>query len=180
MTKALLIIDVQVGLFEPEPSPYQSDEIISNINKLTDKARASNAPIIWIQHETPNNEILSFQSSGWQLPNSLNQDQSDFYVRKTTPDSFLKTDLLEILTSQAVTELVVCGYATEFCVDTTIRSAAAKGFQITFVSDTHTTHDKPHAPAVFIIQHHNATLPNIKSFGVTIRTEQSELVEFSS
>jgi nicotinamidase-related amidase len=180
MTKALLIIDVQVGLFEPEPSPYKSDEIISNINKLTDKARASNAPIIWIQHETPNNEILSFQSSGWQLPNNLNQDQSDFYVRKTTPDSFLKTDLLQILTSHAVTELVVCGYATEFCVDTTIRSAAAKGFNITLVSDTHTTHDKPHAPAVFIIQHHNATLPNITSFGVTIRTEQSELVEFSS
>jgi nicotinamidase-related amidase len=114
------------------------------------------------------------------LPNSLNQDQSDFYVRKTTPDSFLKTDLLQILKNRAVTELIVCGYATEFCVDTTIRSAAAKGFQITLVSDTHTTHDKPHAPAVFIIQHHNATLPNIKSFGVTIRTEQSELVEFSS
>lgn len=180
MTKALLIIDVQVGLFEPEPSPYQSDEIISNINKLTDKARASNAPIIWIQHETPNNEILSFQSSGWQLPNSLNQDQSDFYVRKTTPDSLLKTDLLQILTNHAVAELVVCGYATEFCVDTTIRSAAAKGFQITLVSDTHTTHDKPHAPAAFIIQHHNATLPNIKSFGVTIRTEPSNLIEFSS
>jgi nicotinamidase-related amidase len=80
-----------------------------------------NAPIIWIQHETPNQEILRFQSPGWQLPDSLNQDQSDFYVRKTTPDSFLKTDLLQILTSQAVTELVVCGYATEFCVDTTIQ-----------------------------------------------------------
>lgn len=88
--------------------------------------------------------------------------------------------MLQTLTSQAVTELVVSGYATEFCVDTTIRSAAAKGFNITLVSDTHTTHDKPHAPAEFIIQHHNATLPNIKSFGVTIRTEQSDLIEFSS
>ena len=95
MTKALLIIDVQVGLFEPKPSPYKSDEVISNINKLTDKARAANTPVIWIQHETPNHEILKFQSSGWQLPSNLNQAESDFYVRKTTPDSFLKTNLLQ-------------------------------------------------------------------------------------
>lgn len=180
MTKALIIIDVQVGLFEPKPSPYKSDEVISNINKLTNKARASNASVIWIQHETPNHEILKFQTSGWQLPNNLDQAESDFYVRKTTPDSFLNTDLLQILTSQAVSELVVCGYASEFCVDTTIRSAAAKGFQITLVSDTHTTHDKLHAPAEFIIQHHNATLPNITSFGVKIKTEQSALIDFFS
>ncbi|MFM1678642.1 cysteine hydrolase family protein [Aeromonas salmonicida] len=180
MTKALLIIDVQVGLFEATPSPYKSDEVISNINKLTDKARPSKTPIIWIQHETPSHEILKFQSSGWKLPNNLNRAESDFYVRKTTPDSFFKTDLLQILTNQTVSELVVCGYATEFCVDTTIRSAAEKGFQITLVSDTHTTHDKQHAPAEFIIQHHNATLPNITSFGVKIKTEQSALVEFAS
>lgn len=180
MTKALLIIDVQVGLFEPKPTPYKSDEVISHINKLAVKARASNMPIIWIQHETPNHDILKFQSSGWQLPTNMNQAESDFYVRKTTPDSFLKTDLLKILTNRAVSELVVCGYASEFCVDTTIRSAAAKGFKITLVSDAHTTHDKPHAPAEFIIQHHNATLPNITSFGVEIKTEQSELVEFAS
>lgn len=88
MTKALLIIDVQVGLFEPTPSPYKSDEVISNINKLTDKARPSKTPIIWIQHETPSHEILKFQSSGWKLPNNLNRAESYFYVRKTTPDSF--------------------------------------------------------------------------------------------
>ena len=180
MPKALKIIDVLVGLFEPTPSPSKSDEVISNFNKLTNKARASNAFVIWIQHETPNHEILKFQTSGWQLPNNLDQAESDFYVRKTTPDSFLNTDLFQILTNQAVSELVVCGYASEFCVDTTIRSAAAKGFQITLVSDTHTTHDKSHAPAEFIIQHHNATLPNITSFGVKIKTEQSELVEFAS
>ena len=48
------------------------------------------------------------------------------------------------------------------------------------MSDAHTTHDKSHAPAEFIIQHHNATLPNITSFGVKIKTEQSELIEFAS
>lgn len=178
MSKALLIIDVQTGLFKPTPLPHKADEIIANINTLTDKARASKTPVIWIQHETPNHEILKFQSLGWQLLEDLIQVESDIYVRKTTPDSFLHTELQKSLTAHNVSELIICGYATEFCVDTTIRSAAAKGFNITIVNDAHTTHNKPHAPAEFIIQHHNVTLPNITSFGSRIKTEATVAISF--
>jgi len=63
---------------------------------------------------------------------------------------------------------VVCGYATEFCVDTTLRRAAGLGLTVTLAADAHTTHDKPHADGGQIRAHHNATLPAISSFGVKI------------
>ncbi|MNL42777.1 Isochorismatase family protein [compost metagenome] len=63
---------------------------------------------------------------------------------------------------------MVCGYATEFCVDTTVRRAAGLGMPVTLAADAHTTHDKPHASGARIRAHHNATLPAISSFGVKI------------
>jgi nicotinamidase-related amidase len=179
MSQALVIIDVQQALFNPVPTPYRAHEVIENLNLLTEKARTAGVPVIWVLHETPNQDIMRYQSSGWQLPASLNVAVSDLQLRKTTPDSFLRTQLEQMLHDKGVTELIIGGYATEFCVDTTIRSAAAKGFHVTLVEDAHCTHDKPHASAELIIQHHNATLPQIRSFGVTIQTRTTAETEFN-
>ena len=73
----------------------------------------------------------------------------------------------------------LCGYATEFCVDTTTRSAAAHGYHVVLASDAHTTHDKPHADAQQIRAHHNATLPAIRSFGVGIRALPAAEIAFA-
>jgi hypothetical protein len=47
---------------------------------------------------------------------------------------------------------------------------------IQLVSDGHTTHDKQHATAEQIRKHHNETLSNIKSFGVTIKAIESKKI----
>ena len=52
-------------------------------------------------------------------------------------------------------ELVIVGCATDFCVDTTVRSAAARGYQVIVPSDGHTTRDRPHLSAQQVIAHHN-------------------------
>lgn len=69
--------------------------------------------------------------------------------------------------------LLVCVYASEFCIDTTIRAAAALGYDITLISDAHTTHDKLHTSAEAIILHENATLPELTSFGIRINVTPS-------
>lgn len=108
----------------------------------------------------------------------LDVEPQDYVVRKTTPNSFLRTNLEEILKKVYVESLIICGYATEFCVDSTVRAAAANGYGIQLVSDGHTTHDKHHAKAEQIRKHHNETLSNITSFGVEIKSiEANELIE---
>lgn len=164
---ALLIIDVQEGLFSPEPNPADADAVIARINLLADRARSHGAPVIFIQHER-HGTAVEFGSAGWRLDRRLQASEHDIMVRKTTPDAFLRTDLQQILAEASVDHVAVCGYASEFCVDTTVRRSAALGFAVTIVSDAHTTHDKPHMSAAMIRAHHNATLPDITSFGPKI------------
>jgi nicotinamidase-related amidase len=76
--------------------------------------------------------------------------------------------------------VVICGYASEFCVDTTVRRAAANGLTVTLADDAHTTHDKPHANAATIRAHHNATLSNIRSFGPKISALRAEAIAFDT
>lgn len=109
----------------------------------------------------------------------LKSHAADHLVRKTTPDSFLRTHLHELLETLQVSHLVVCGYASEFCVDTTVRRAAALGYSVTLASDAHTIHDKEHASAAAIRLHENATLADITSFGPAIKAVASGEVAYA-
>ena len=167
MKSAVLVIDVQSILFDPEPQPFESQIVLTKINEVTKLARAKSIPVIFVQHEQPKS-VIEYESAGWALQSSLITQTGDHFVRKTTPDSFLNTNLQSVLNELDVDSLIVCGYASEFCVDTTIRRAAGLGYPVTLVSDAHTTHDKEHASGAQIREHHNATLPSISSFGVKI------------
>lgn len=134
---------------------------------ITDWARSTLRPVIYIQHEQANT-VIEFESEGWQLQNDLVVALDDHFVRKTTPDSFLNTDLEPLLRQQQIMHLIVCGYASEFCIDTTVCRAAGLVYSIDSVSNAHTIHEKDHATGELIRNHHNCTLPNISSFGVKI------------
>ncbi|HEY1034410.1 MAG TPA: cysteine hydrolase family protein [Pseudoxanthomonas sp.] len=176
MNLALIVIDVQRGLFEPAPA--DAEAVIERINALSAKARQAGAPVIFVQHERADDLIP--ESEGWALHPALAVEQGDYRIRKATPDSFLRTGLEEVLSFCGVEAVVLCGYATEFCVDTTTRSAAAHGYHVLLASDAHTTHDKPHADAGRIREHHNATLPAIRSFGVGIRAVPAAEIAFAA
>jgi nicotinamidase-related amidase len=177
MNTALLVIDVQAALFESDPPPGDAAAIVQRINALADRARALSVPVIYVQHEREGSPLAP-DTAGWQLAAGLRPDARDVRLRKTTPDSFLNTRLEPLLQEHDIRHLVICGYASEFCVDTTTRRAAALGYQVTLASDAHTTHDKDHASAAQIRAHENATLPGLTSFGPVIRAVPSADVAF--
>ena len=168
MTTALLIVDVQQGLCEGEGAAFESAQVITRINSVSAKARAAGAPVIFIQHESGAG-YLEFDSPAWQLADGLHAEPADLKVRKTTPDSFLRTELESILKQHGITRLIVCGMHTEFCVDTTTRRALALGYPVVLVSDGHTSAGNAHLSAAQVIAHHNATLTNISSFGPRVQ-----------
>ncbi len=176
MKKALLVIDVQRGLFDAAPRPFEADLVVSRINALTAKAHDAGAPVFFVQHE--NAAELAHGSSNWQLEQNLTVGAKDTTIRKTTPDSFLGTDLQDLLTQKGIEQLVICGYACEFCVDTTVRRAAALGYPVILAADAHTTHDKAHASGAQIRAHHNATLADIASFGPVIEARPAAEILF--
>jgi len=52
MKTALLVIDVQQGLCEGEHDAFASQQVIDRINKVSEKARAAGAVVVFIQHES--------------------------------------------------------------------------------------------------------------------------------
>ncbi|WP_422528049.1 cysteine hydrolase family protein [Serratia fonticola] len=175
MKSALLVIDVQQGLFNPPPA--EAEQVLTRINQLSERARQAGVPVIFIQHQTAHEE-LSAGSAAWQIHQGLQIKPGDYRVDKTTPDSFLRTNLGKLLIAEGVTQLVICGYSTEYCVDTTTRRAAGLGYPVVLAADAHTSHDKPHASGLQIRAHHNATLSSIKSFGVAISAVPTAEVSF--
>ncbi|CAM3782738.1 cysteine hydrolase [Pseudoalteromonas sp. CO348] len=162
MKSALLVVDVQNGVFGSTNPPYLSENVISNIKQLLGYASSSEIEIVFIQHEIPG--VLEPESDAWQLFSDLTINDSSYKVRKRTPDSFQDTDLRGYLNENGVEHVLICGYSTEFCIDRTAFSAANKGYKVTLIEDAHTTHGKPHLDAPSIISHHNFTLskhPNI-------------------
>jgi nicotinamidase-related amidase len=166
---AILVIDVQQGLCEGPDAAHDCPGTIERINVVTHRARVAGVPVFFIQHES-NAGYLEHGSREWQLASGLQVNAGDRKIRKTTPDSFLRTDLHEALQILGVTRLVVCGMHTEFCVDTTTRKALALGYPVVLVSDAHTSAGNAAIGALQVIAHHNATLTNISSFGPRVTT----------
>jgi nicotinamidase-related amidase len=153
---AVLVIDVQSGLFNTKPPPFEADEVIHRINFVTGRARSAGVPVFFVQHDgLPEGDWLVPFSDGWQLHADLSQASDDHFIRKTTGDCFYGTNLERQLRGLGVQSLILTGYATEFCVDSTLRNAVSKEFEIFVVADAHTTNDTALLKAAIIRQYFN-------------------------
>ena len=166
MKSTILVIDVQNGLFGSSPEPFEAKEIVQRINQITRRARRRNIPIIFIQAEHP--DFLEYGTEEWQIHAALTVEGSDYKLRKTKANSFLETNLQEVLEELEADNLIVCGYSTEFCVDSTVRYASSLGYNVELVADCHTTQDKSHLSAKQIREHHNITLSKSPTISVVL------------
>lgn len=151
--KALLVVDMQVGCFSGEPPRWDRDGVVGRINALARALRPLGL-VVFIQH-TSAADGYERGSESWKLLPTLDVLPGDSVVEKTACDSFLETNLEALLRERGVSELAVVGCATDFCVDTTVRSAASHGFEVVVPSDAHTTRDRPYAKAEVVRAHHN-------------------------
>lgn len=156
MSDALIIIDLQEGPFGGGPAKHDATGLVSRVNALAATVRASGGTVIFVQHDGPPGSDHYPDHPGWQLLPALDVQPTDAFVRKTSCDSFLGTALEGILATRGVTRLIITGWATDYCVDTTVRSALARSYPTTVPSDGHTAADRPHLAAEKIIEHHNA------------------------
>ena len=167
---ALLVIDVQVGIIDGFHA-YRGREVLEQINNLLSKARASNMPIIYVQHDGEAGHPLEVGSDGWHIHQAIKPLEEDLIIRKRASDSFFETTLQRELEARGIKHLIVTGCMTEYCVDTTSRRAVSIGYDVTLVSDAHTTIDNKLLTAAQIIAHHNALLEGFDagSHAITVK-----------
>lgn len=155
----LLVIDMQnVWLNNPANPLFDTAGVIARINHAAAAIRARGGAVVHIQHA---DEEAIEDTPGWEIISALDVVPGDLKVRKRSCDSFADTGLDEVLGLSAGDTLYVCGHATEFCVDTTVRAAASRPMKVIALSDAHTTGNRPHVDAPTIIAHHNWVWSNM-------------------
>ncbi len=177
---ALLVIDVQSGVVDwSQPTSKGSDEVLARINDLLHKARAASDPVIYIQHDGQDEgHPLTPGLAGWEIHPAIAPANGERVIRKRACDSFFETTLQEHINALGLKRLVVAGCRTQYCVDTTCRSAVARGYDVTLAGDAHMTVDTPTLTAAQIIAHHNETLDELDAGSHMIIVRKSSQIEF--
>jgi nicotinamidase-related amidase len=157
----LLVIDMQAGLFGPESPRHDAEGVVKRINELARAVRRAGGVVVFVQHDGPPGDPFEPGAEGWRLLPSLEREDGDLVVHKTACDAFYRTELGDALDRRGATRLIVTGCATDFCVDTTVRAAASRDYQVVVPEDGHTTADRPHVDAVSLIRHHNWVWENL-------------------
>lgn len=176
-TAALLVIDMQNATVALAHRPT---ETVAAIAALRDRARASGVPVVTVQDGGAG---LEPGTDGWRFTPRLAPAAGEKVVPKTSPDSFLDTELDRILKELGVTEVVVTGFATEICVDTTARQALSHGYDLVLVADAHTTSVRPdsgpYATPDRSIAHHNEIFRHLRFPGRSVRVLPASAVDFT-
>jgi nicotinamidase-related amidase len=151
---ALIVVDMQVGLLNGEPK-HDLRGVIERINRLAAMVRERSGLVIFVQHCSGAEDDFVPGTPGWALLPELNRAAADVVIRKTMNDPFVGTDLATCLKEIAPERIFVTGWATDLCVDATVRSAVSNHYDVVVVTDGHTLNDRPHLDAASVIRHHN-------------------------
>ncbi|MFE0425974.1 isochorismatase family protein [Streptomyces sp. NPDC058953] len=177
-TAALLVIDVQNAMVSVAHRPGRTLAVIAG---LRERAAAAGVPVVTVQHR---GDGLEPGSELWRVAPEVAPGDGEPVVHKTGADSFLGTELDDVLRKLGVTEVVVTGFATEICVDTAARQALSHGYDLLLVADGHMTSGRPegspYAAPDASIAHHNEIFRTIRYPGRSVRVLPAADIDFTA
>lgn len=146
MTKALIVIDVQESFRQrPNWAELSNPDIVGQVNRLVDQARAEDDLVVWVLHSQPGSGTVFDPATGHvRLLDGLVPRKGEPVLTKTAHNAFTTTNLQQTLTARGIRELLISGIRTEQCCETTTRVGADLGFDLTFVTDATATTPLPH------------------------------------
>jgi len=175
---ALVIIDVQNAILQglggtrPREMERAFEATVARIGQLQARARAATLPVILVQHDGETGHRLAAGTEGWSIRRELAPHPGEAVVQKKSCDSFFETDLAAQLAARGVHpgtgHLIIAGCMTQYCVDTTCRSAVGRGYDVTLAADGHMTADSGALGFEQIIAHHNELLDGFDAGNKTV------------
>lgn len=173
---ALVVIDVQNDVVK---EAYERDAVVGRIGHLVEQARRESVPVVWVQHS---DDELERGSDGWRIVPELTPAEAEPLVEKHYGDSFEGTVLEDVLSGLRVGRLVVAGAQTDACIRSTLHGAFVRGYDVTLVSDAHTTDDHSAwgaPPPAQVIAHTNLYWTYQSAPGREAGTVETEDVDFA-
>ena len=154
MRHALIVVDVQRDFCEGGAlAASDTLSLLEPLCRFVHAARRAGAKIVFTQDwHPPNHSSFQMQGGPWpihcvagsagaELMPPLATEPGDLIIHKGVSvagagySGFESTELLDSLRALAVTEIAVCGIATEYCVRATAIDAANARFKVTVLRD---------------------------------------------
>jgi len=193
---ALIIIDMQYldahpdfGLAKKAAESGRTDiyehlfsrlpRVITNIQRLQKLCRETGIEVIFIkiQSYTQDGRDLSpgYKAKGMQCPPGSKEAQileeiqpvgDEIVLPKLSTSAFTSTPIDQLLRYMGITKLLVCGVNTNYCVETFIRDAFDRGYEVILLED---------CCAAIVEEHHRVTCEEVDDIFCKVHSTENIL-----
>ena len=150
----MIVVDMQVGLLSGPPK-HDLQGVVGRIDRIAAMVRERSGRVVWIRHCGKSGDDFERGTQGFEFLPGMVHHPDDCVIEKTLNDAFAGTSLKQTLVRLAPDRVLISGWATDFCVDSTVRSAVSSDYDVVVIADGHTVSDRPHLAAPAVIEHHN-------------------------
>jgi nicotinamidase-related amidase len=142
-SSALVMIDCQNTYREGIMKLVGVEEALKAAAGLLAAARALRIPIFHIMHDAGPGSPYDVRAPIGQIADPVAPADGEPVIVKNYPNSFVATDLDQRLRDIGAKNLVLAGFMTHMCVNSTARGAFNLGYQSTVVANATATRDLP-------------------------------------
>ena len=176
MKTALIIIDIQKDYFPGGKYPLVNPlEAAQKAHMILQCFRESKGHHVHIQHVSlePDATFFIKGDNGTDIHDAVAHFEGEPIVYKHEPNSFLNTNLLEMLKGWDIERVVITGMMTHMCVDATARAASDFGFQVWVAEDACASRDLKFGDTLIPADHvHKAFLAALKAYGEVMKSDE--------
>lgn len=144
---ALLLIDVQPVFMTPPMLTIDGDDLVAKCQVLLERTRAKRVPVIYVQHVDENDMPKDVRPEAKAFHGDIAPRPGEPIVEKIFGSAFMQTNLEEVLASNGITHLVICGLSATGCVHQTALFAKLFGYDVTVIKDAVGAPDHPNFSA---------------------------------
>ena len=131
---ALIMVDCQNTYRHGVMQLTNVEPAILEAKKLLEMARALNVPIIHIQHDAGVGSPYDVSAEIGAISNEVAPKNGEDIIVKNYPNAFIATDLEAKLKALGMENVVLAGFMTHVCINSTARGAFNLGFKPTVVA----------------------------------------------
>ena len=142
---ALVMIDLQNTYREGVMKLADVEPAIKEAQALLGRAREAGIPIFHIQHDAGTGSPYDVNERIGAISDEVAPEAGETVIVKNYPNAFIGTDLQEKLEATGVKDVILAGFMTHMCINSTARGAFNLGFRPTIVASTTATRDLPGA-----------------------------------
>ncbi|WP_437200771.1 cysteine hydrolase family protein [Planctomicrobium sp. SH664] len=142
--RAVVVVDLQNEYLPSGKLPLVNfDQALTNAARILAAARAQGDLVVNVRHEftTPGVPFFVPGTSGVEIHPSVAPAKGEAVIVKNFPNSFLKSELQQVLDEKGIQEVVIIGAMSHMCIDATARAASDLGYKVTVVHDACATRD---------------------------------------